>query len=104
MAELKCGVENCSYNKDKYCCKGDIMVGGRHADDSKGTSCESFSQKRDGGYVSSLEHACKTINIDCEATKCVYNANYKCHAEHVDIKGMGANDCGQTECATFQEA
>ena len=31
MAELKCGVENCTYNKDKYCSKGDIMVGGKHA-------------------------------------------------------------------------
>ena len=27
MAELKCGVENCSYNQENYCCKGDIMVG-----------------------------------------------------------------------------
>ena len=34
---------------------------------------------------------CKTISIDCEATKCVYNSNYKCHAEHVDIKGGGAS-------------
>ena len=31
MAELQCTVENCSYNKETYCCKGDIMVGGKHA-------------------------------------------------------------------------
>ena len=31
MAELKCGVDNCTYNQDCFCCKGDIMVGGRHA-------------------------------------------------------------------------
>ena len=28
MAELKCGVLNCSYNQEDCCCKGDIMVGG----------------------------------------------------------------------------
>ena len=31
MAELRCSVENCTYNNDRYCCKGDIMVAGRHA-------------------------------------------------------------------------
>jgi hypothetical protein len=104
MAELKCGVENCSYNKDKFCCKGDIMVGGKHAQSCKDTCCDSFSEKKPGSYVSSLEHPCKTISIDCEVVKCVYNDNYKCHAEHVDIKGCGACDCKETECATFREA
>ena len=33
----------------------------------------------------------------------VYNTNYKCYAEHVDIKGCGACDCGETACATFKE-
>ena len=28
MADLKCVVENCTYNKDCLCSKGDIMVGG----------------------------------------------------------------------------
>ncbi|MDE7013318.1 MAG: DUF1540 domain-containing protein, partial [Kineothrix sp.] len=41
--------------------------------------------------------------IDCEAVRCVYNSNYKCHAEHVDIKGYGACDCRETACATFKE-
>ncbi len=104
MAELKCGVENCSYNQEKYCCKGDIMVGGRHADCSGDTCCESFAEKREGAYVSSLEHPCRTISIDCEAVKCVYNSNYKCHAEHVDITGLGADNCEATECGTFRES
>jgi hypothetical protein len=48
-------------------------------------------------------HPSKTISIDCEAVKCVYNTNYKCHAEHVDIRGCGACDCESTACATFKE-
>ena len=91
MAELKCVVENCTYNNDKCCCKGDIMVGG-----------ESFKD-RTGESASNAMNPCRTISIDCEAVKCVYNTNYKCYAEHVDIKGCGACDCGETACATFKE-
>ena len=63
MAELKCGVLNCSYNQEECCCKGDIMVGGSHACDCDGTCCESFSQRRGDSYVSSLEHAMQSMWI-----------------------------------------
>lgn len=105
MADLKCSVENCVYNDEHLCCKGDICVGGRHACGCKDTCCESFDGKREGmdTFTSSISHPSTMISIDCEAVKCVYNANYKCTAEHVDIKGCGACDCRETECATFME-
>ncbi len=105
MAELKCAVENCTYNEEYRCCKGDIMVGGKHAESEEDTCCESFAQKREShdAYTSSLSHPSKTISIDCEAVKCVYNSNYKCVAEHVDIAGCGADNSRETECATFTE-
>lgn len=103
MAQLNCTVENCAYNKDKYCCKGDIMVGGKHAHEEKDTCCESFMEAKADRFTSALEHPSKIISIDCEAVKCVYNSNYKCVAEHVDIKGCGASDCRETSCATFTE-
>ncbi len=103
MAELKCGVENCTYNKERLCSKGDIMVGGKHASSSDDTCCESFMERRDGAMTSSIEHPSKTISIDCEAVKCVYNSNYKCVADHVDIMGCGADSCRETSCATFVE-
>lgn len=103
MAQLDCTVENCVYNKEHYCCKGDIMVGGKHATREDETCCESFAQKRGDSYTSALDHPSKTISIDCEAVKCIYNSNYKCFAEHVDIKGCGADDCRETSCATFKE-
>ena len=43
------------------------------------------------------------ISIDCEAVKCMYNENYRCSAEHVDIRGCGAKGCRETSCATFKE-
>ena len=103
MAELKCGVTNCTYNSDRCCCKGDIMVGGSNAHKEDDTCCESFREERDQASNSFNEHPCRTISIDCEAVKCMYNTNYKCHAEHVDIKGCGACDCRETACATFRE-
>ena len=105
MADLKCAVENCGYNEQHLCCKGDICVGGSKACDCADTCCESFTQRREGtdSFKSSVVHPSKTISIDCEAVKCVYNSNYKCHADHVDIKGCGACDCRGTECATFTE-
>jgi hypothetical protein len=105
MADLKCGVENCAYNRNCLCSKGDIMVGGKHACDCDGTCCESFSERREGqdSFTSSLEHPSRTISIDCEAVKCIHNSNYKCVADHVDIAGCSACNCRETSCATFAE-
>ncbi len=105
MADLKCMAVNCTYNKEKLCSKGDIMVGGKHADNTDDTCCESFAPRRDGNdvFTSALEHPSRTISIDCEAVKCVYNSNYKCVAEHVDIQGSKANESRETACATFKE-
>ncbi len=105
MAELKCGVESCTYNKEHLCSKGDIMVGGKHASNYEDTCCESFAVRREGrdAYTSSLAHPSSVISIDCEAVKCIYNQNYKCIAEHVDIRGGHANESRETACATFTE-
>ncbi len=104
MAELRCSVENCTYNCDRCCCKGDIMVEGRHACRKDDTCCGSFKDRSDMGvFTSAISHPSNTISIDCEADKCIYNTNYKCYADHVDIKGCGADHCGETTCATFKE-
>lgn len=103
MAQLDCAVENCAYNKSNCCCKGDIMVGGKRACCDDDTCCESFKNEKGDSFTSALEHPCRTISIDCEAVRCVHNNNYKCIAEHVDIKGCGAEDCRETACATFSE-
>lgn len=103
MADLKCKADTCTYNKNEYCCKGDIMVGGRHAVNSDETCCESFAQKRGEAMTNATSHPSHTISIDCEVAKCVYNANYKCTAEHVDISGSGADSSRETSCSTFRE-
>lgn len=103
MAELQCKVENCIHNRETCCCKGDIYIGGKYACNTEDTCCESFVQRRADSFSNSLEYPSRTIYIDCDAVKCVYNNNLKCAADHVDIKGCGAADCEETACATFRE-
>ena len=102
MAELVCDVITCGYNKEKRCCKGDIMVGGTHAQQDKDTCCESFRQEGCDCYTSALDHPCQTISIDCEATQCKYNSNYKCYAKSVTIDGSRAKESKETLCRTFE--
>ena len=103
MAELKCKAVHCTYNKDNYCSKGDIMVGGKQAVTSDETCCESFAQKRGDSMSNATCHPSRIISIDCEAARCVYNSNYKCTAEHVDISGSNADTSRETSCSTFKE-
>ena len=79
MAELKCRAKNCTYNKDQFCSKGDIMVGGKHAKNMDETHCDSFSKRKEGNASNSTCHPSRTISIDCEVEKCAYNSNYKCY-------------------------
>ena len=71
MAELGCGVKNCVYNKDEYCCKGDILVGGRtaHREEENGTllivmfSAYSKSLRANMRSHQSTEDACSSYSL-----------------------------------------
>ena len=104
MAELHCSVENCVYNDDCYCCKGDILVSGTHAKESGATCCASFAQKKHDNCSSATCHPSQVVGIDCEAINCVYNTDYKCKAKKVDILGNGALNSAGTSCGTFKES
>lgn len=100
MAELRCGAEQCSYNSDHLCCKGDIMVGETGFGELKNVNCDSFREKGENDqFRSSLDHPCETIRIDCEANQCIFNSNYKCVAKRVDITSLGSSSA---KCATYQ--
>ena len=87
MTRLECAVTNCFYNDDKCCCKGDIMIEGRGAQNAKDTCCSSFREKRG--------------DVDCKACNCVHNKDCKCDAEKIGITGTKACHCAETECMTF---
>lgn len=103
MTMLKCKADTCIHNRECLCSRGDIMVGGKFASESKDTCCESFHEKKGEAFTSSMCHPSPTIMIDCEAINCRYNTNYKCTAKKVDISGAGATGSRETACVTFEE-
>lgn len=103
MTDLKCDVKNCAYNKQQLCSKGDIMVGGKTATSPKETRCESFRDKDNDHFVSSFDHPSSSISIDCEATNCKHNSDYRCVSDEVTIRGCTACSCKETLCSTFAD-
>lgn len=104
MSDLRCDAMNCVHNCDRLCCKGEICVGGTHADKCDDTCCENYACHKEGmdSFTSSISHPSTNVSIDCEAVRCIYNDHYKCTAEHVDISGHGESRC-ETCCKTFRE-
>lgn len=101
MPELDCSVVSCTYNKDKLCAKGDIMVDGRKAKEPSSTCCSSFEERKGDRYHDSNPTACHCIDVDCKAENCTFNDDCKCHANHIGISGSHACCCEETECASF---
>ena len=103
MPALVCAAQNCVYNNEMYCSKGDIRVGGENATACQDTCCESFQERRHDNVKSSIGTPTAEIDIKCEAENCKYNDSRICNAKHVDISGAAANKSGETECVTFDE-
>lgn len=104
MPVLTCAATTCIYNKDKLCSKGDIQVTGEHATYSDATSCGSFVER--GSSASNRAGdtgcGCSTIDVRCEACKCVFNEKKKCSADQITIEGRNACESSETECGSFR--
>ena len=105
MTKLNCTVKNCYYNKEKKCCRDGIQVGGTDATVTDATYCGDFREKKDG-FTAKAEH-CEsgpesTLDVRCDAVKCTFNDNCKCHAKQITIDGNGATHQSQTECGSFR--
>lgn len=103
MPLLVCSAQRCVYNDGMYCSKGDIKVGGEEASTPQETCCASFVDRTGQDGKSSMGSPSQHIDVDCEACKCRYNEDCKCHADKIGIVGSAAHKCGQTECGTFDK-
>lgn len=107
MTGLHCDVTKCGNNKESCCCRPDIMVGGPRASASSQTYCANFIDGEENGGVprDAVDHEDPNprLNVHCEVTKCTYNEDRACSADHIDIRTAMVNR-GQvkTECATFE--
>lgn len=101
MPALSCSAIKCIYNNEHFCGKGDILVTGEHAEESRETCCSSFCENESGQAKNSIGEPSREIWVDCTASNCRYNEEDECQAEKISIAGASACQCGQTECSTF---
>ncbi len=101
MPELRCTVQTCKHNKQFYCDLDQIEVGGDSATTARETLCASFVERKGDEYSNVTGAASPTSDIDCKATKCMYNEQCKCHAGKISVEGSSACQNDETECATF---
>lgn len=98
---LDCYVTSCVYNANRCCGKGDIVVNGKDAKESRETICDSFKERKGDSMKNVVNSMSKDIAIICEATNCRFNENKNCMAEHISIAGGNASASSETECASF---
>lgn len=105
MPKLKCSVQTCAHNHQFLCDLDQIQVGGNQACSPSETQCDSFTERKEGGYSNAAGGGChcsETTGIDCQAEKCMYNEACKCQAGRISVEGGQAKQCQGTECATFK--
>ncbi|NLJ58701.1 MAG: DUF1540 domain-containing protein [Tissierellia bacterium] len=101
MAEIKCTVTNCYFNKRVGCTAPTITVDGRNADESRKTSCDTFIEQKPG-VRSSVNEPKSDTPITCMAIKCVYNDDERCEARDILVNGKNASTPEETLCSTFK--
>jgi hypothetical protein len=101
MAEIKCTVTNCYFNKRLGCTAPTIAVEGKRSDESRSTNCDTFIEQKPG-VRSSVSEPLSDTDIKCMAAKCVYNESQRCEATDIIINGKNAVVPAETCCSTFK--
>lgn len=105
MATLRCGVEECAHNnKNNFCCKESIKVGGMKANVPSETACESFDEQKSQMTSGLNESPNPNMAIGCDVTSCIHNENQRCVSSYVDIAVGSTSAYGNnTQCSSFTE-
>lgn len=103
MSYLRCNAHNCSNNKNDLCVLREIQVDGSYADRRDGTFCSSFTEANDNysNIVTRNSEPKPETDIGCDARNCSFNKDCKCVSPSVDISGVTAHCCSDTQCSTF---
>ena len=93
---LNCSADNCIYNNYGICYAGNIKIEGEKASTTTGTTCATFSHKKENELNNSASNNVTTSSdIECSAKKCNYNCFGTCTASSVQINFNNAS------CDTF---
>ncbi len=102
MTRLDCNVTGCAYNSSNSCRRDNITVGGREANKSSETVCNSFSPKGTNTLLNACCGPKKETQVSCDALNCRFNDSKICAADHIGIAGRHAVTNGETECGSFE--
>ena len=102
---LNCQRYDCGHNdKEGKCFAKTIAIGGVNAQNTDGTTCNSYSPTKGSQnsefaseFIWTDKLSSDVHNIKCEARNCKYNVNLDCTAEIVEIDNINAR------CETFQQ-
>lgn len=100
MTGLMCSVSNCAFNKGNQCCNSSICIGGKSAEKSSKTYCSSFQEAN--SLISLNEYGKSSIDIECEAEKCIHNKDGECYAKNIIINSDNLNEYNDTMCGSFE--
>ncbi|MEG1483378.1 DUF1540 domain-containing protein [Clostridium sp.] len=100
MTGVMCSVSNCAFNKENQCCNSSICIGGKSAAQSSKTYCSNFQEFN--GLLSLNENGKSSIDIECEAEKCIHNKSGECHAKNIIINSDNINEYNDTMCGSFE--
>ncbi|MGI6162138.1 MAG: DUF1540 domain-containing protein [Christensenellales bacterium] len=124
MQKIHCKSQSCIHNDDERCSADTILVKGGFAEKSENTYCDSYNDDA-GSYilkeaegavrgrnVKSLgrwldtefasEHEHSGTQINCTASKCSFNDEYRCTAGKITINDPSVNPKGRSECKSFR--
>ena len=88
MAGLTCSVNTCANHNSGYCCRNNIKVEGPSAVMKDQTFCSSFQERMEGAVNSTCGSTPNPhMEIRCSASRCAYNQNGHCSADHVTVSG-----------------
>ena len=103
MAGLTCSVNTCANHNGGYCCRNNIKVEGPSAVMKDQTFCSSFQERMEGAVNSTCGSAPNPhMEIRCSASRCAYNQNGHCSADHVTVSGGSAEGMTETICDSFE--
>ena len=103
MPEITCSATKCTYNSKGYCSREYIRIDVDDCDSENCcTCCDSFAEEHgnhNGSYMNSVG---EDAGVECYATGCLYNENYECMADSINVEGDDAVCCTDTFCDTYK--
>ena len=101
MPTINCSVESCVYNKEKICEAEILQIGGKGANWTESTCCETYRDSDD--VHNNVTEAGETEEILCKVETCDYNVNKHCSLSEIEVSSHGdVSDYTETDCLSFE--